>query len=271
MKFVHTNNKIPIKKVHLYKQELRSLITVLNYEGVKVVNDNLQNGIVLSVNGIVLNVHSVSNIFTVYEIYLEKLYNLSTPGGDNVIADIGMNVGYASLFFASSEKVHHVYSYEPFPQTFKEAVDNIELNNGLKNKVTAFNYGVSNTSKSITVPQLETGSAVASTNEFFVDYLKLTSDNNITVQVKSIVEVLNEIKAKHPNQKIFLKIDCEGEEYGIMECLNDNGLVKDVEGFFIEWHIKGPDRIVEVLNDNNFTSLHLPRIGTNSGMIYAFK
>jgi FkbM family methyltransferase len=182
-----------------------------------------------------------------------------------------MNVGYATLFFASSPNTVHVYSYEPFPETFKEATGNLGLNPHIKSKMTPHNYGISDQSKQVEVPMLESGSAVASTSKIFVEHNKVVSDKNIKVEVRSITDVLQEITVKHPQERIFLKVDCEGEEYGIMECLNHSELLKKIDGFFIEWHIKGPAPIIAILNDNNFTALHLPRVGVDSGMIYAFK
>jgi len=269
--FTKTGNKIPVERVHPYKEELRSLIAVLNDKHVQVVASQTSKGLVLKIDDILVNTYSVSNIFTLYEIYLEQLYNFSTPEGDNVILDIGMNVGYASLYFAALTSTSHVYSYEPFPQTFEEATNNIGLNAALHNKITPHNFGISNTSKFVEVPMMESGSAIASTTELFVEHHRVISDKNVRVEVKDIRQVLEEIIAKHPSQNLFLKVDCEGEEYGVMECLNGTNLIKKIGGFFIEWHIKGPDAIVEVLNRNGFVSLHIPRVGIDSGMIYAFK
>lgn len=270
--FTKTGNKIHIDKFYTYGRYLKLLITILSDKQFLVVPDYPTKGIILKINDISILLLSEHNIFIAYEIYLQQLYNLSTPHNNNVVLDIGMNVGYATLFFASLENVSHVYSYEPFEETFKEASDNIDLNPHLKHKIKIFNYGISNISRSIEVPQFESGSPVASTSEFFLDSRKkAVSSRNVKVEVKNIAEVLNTVVSNHPQQTIFLKVDCEGEEYNIMEKLSSDGGIKNIAGFFIEWHIKGPNVIIDILKDNNFTSFHLPNVGHRSGIIYAFK
>jgi FkbM family methyltransferase len=270
--FTGSGNKIPLASSYIYREELRSLITVLNDKNVKVAENTETGGkLMLMVQGIHLQVGSVSNMFTVYEIFLEKLYDLSTPSASNVILDIGMNVGYASLFFASSRQTSHVYSFEPFPGTFKEAVDNISLNQDLKKRITPYNFGISNRNEVVEVPMMESGSAVASTSNLFIENGKLESGQNIRVEVRNITDVLKEIIQRHAQEQIFLKVDCEGEEYAIMREINGKDIMNQIAGFFIEWHIKGPYELVQILNANGFTSLHLPRVGVDSGMIYAFK
>lgn len=271
LEFIQTGNRIPLQNAYVYKQGLKWLIAVLNNQNIKVASEPSAKGVVLKIGAVSVNAFSLSNIFTAYEIYLEKLYDFSTPNSNNVVVDIGMNVGYATLFFASSVKTSHVYSYEPFPETYNEAINNIDLNAHLKSKITPHNYGISDRSEEIEVPMMESGSAIASTSNIFVEHNRVVSDKKIKVKVKNIIEVLNEITNKHPQQKLFIKVDCEGEEYGIMDALNNDIVLKSIAGFFIEWHIKGPEPIINILNSNDFTSLHIPREGVDSGMIYAFK
>jgi len=268
--FVYTGNQIPISQTYKFKQELMTLIKVLNNKHVGVVSVN-ESGFVVQINNILLNIFSLSNIVTINEVFIEKLYGISTPGNNNIMIDVGMNVGYASLFFASSDRVDRVYSFEPFPETFEEANKNINLNTAIKKKIIPFNYGISNYSGTVEVPMLESGSAIAATNTLMIEYTKITPSKTIKVNLKSIEQVLDEVLTSHPDQNIFLKIDCEGEEYGIMESLNKNRHMKGITGFFIEWHVKGPESIITVLNDNHFIVLDLPRTDVDSGMLYAFK
>lgn len=269
--FTRTGNKMLVKDILKYKRHLKSLVAVLNDERFKVVADGSRNEYLLNVDGVTISLHSVTNVFVAYEIFIQKLYDISIPHYDNVIMDIGMNVGYATLFFASMENVAQVYAYEPFLETFKEATNNIELNPHLKSKISMFKYGISSKSKIVEVPAFESGSAVASTSKFFLASRKKSVDKTIKVEVKDIIEALDEVAHLHPEQNIILKIDCEGEEYDIMDKLNNSGLMDKVFGFLIEWHIKGPKPIIEILNNNGFVALHLPRVEGNSGMIYSFR
>ena len=75
------------------------------------------------------------------------------------------------------------------------------------------------------------------------------------------------------DEKIIVKIDCEGSEYEILERLNDTGLLPRYDVIIIEWHYKGDALLRKILNDNNFKVLvrekHVP--DSDSGMLYAFK
>src|SRR5689334_10099343 len=65
--FIETGNKIRLESAYPYKDEMRSLISVLNNKTVKIHSDDPEKGIVLNVNDILLSVHSVFNIYTVFE------------------------------------------------------------------------------------------------------------------------------------------------------------------------------------------------------------
>ena len=99
----------------------------------------------------------------------------------------------------------------------------------------------------------------------------------VQVQIISIKDVLNNIIQENPGKPIYIKLDCEGEEYAIMNSIEDNGLFEKISGFIIEWHLKGPDSLISVLSKSNYTMLHFLRhidIGVKEaekGMIYAFK
>jgi len=73
------------------------------------------------------------------------------------------------------------------------------------------------------------------------------------------------------DEKIILKIDCEGSEYEILERLNDTGLLPRFDVIMIEWHIKGTAPLRKILHDNNFDILSMGEHNMNIGMMYAFK
>jgi FkbM family methyltransferase len=226
-------------------------------------------------NSVDIKVDYFSIFQVLYETYFEKSYNIDVPYQDVVILDIGMNIGIVSLFFASKQYVSKVYSYEPFPGTFQNAINNFNANPILKEKIIPFNYGISNTTTTMEVPLFDDGSIMASTS---VEGIKAgihqaKGDAKINISIKDIKEVIQAIITDHPNQKIYLKIDCEGEEYNIMDRLNQVGYLQNyISGFLIEWHNKGPQQLVKTLYDNGFSTLEMgsPMFPT-IGMIYAFK
>jgi len=122
---------------------------------------------------------------------------------------------------------------------------------------------------------------VGSTNQKFIENnlsnIKGGQFTEVQVQIVDIKDVLNDIIAENLGQPIYIKLDCEGEEYQIMSSIEENGLLASISGFIIEWHLRGPDPLISILSKNNYTMLHFPRhidIGikeAETGMIYAFK
>jgi hypothetical protein len=74
-----------------------------------------------------------------------------------------------------------------------------------------------------------------------------------------------------PENKIILKIDCEGEEYSIFESIKSTTLLKNVTCIMLEWHERGTSDLLTILTKFNFQYFLVPNVNFNSGMIYAFK
>jgi hypothetical protein len=72
------------------------------------------------------NVSSEDQLVMLHEIFCCGVYDLRYPG-PVVVWDIGMNVGLASLYFAS-RGARHVVAYEPFEVTYRQALRNFRLN-----------------------------------------------------------------------------------------------------------------------------------------------
>lgn len=79
---------------------------------------------------------------TVTEVFSENIYNINFLPG-TVVIDMGMNIGAASLYFAGQENVVRVYGFEPFPDTYHRACENIALNPAkIRNKIETYNVAV---------------------------------------------------------------------------------------------------------------------------------
>lgn len=273
-----TGNKVAIASIGRFKVGITILLKLLNAPNIKVTDLQANGFTILANETAVIHIETMDNLFTVFEIYIENFYGLALPGSKNVVIDIGMNVGIASLYLASLDTVQKVYSYEPFTQTYNDALQNFAKNPAQQQKIEAFNYGISSYSGVMKVPMLTGGSAVASTNELFIQHHHKAADGFVEVQLRNINEVIEEIASANPQSDIYLKIDCEGEEYAIIDALHSSGqFSKNIKGFLIEWHIKGATPLCNTLSENGFTSLDLPIVSLSTfqqpeaGMLYAFR
>lgn len=273
-KLIFSNNSqssFPIRLIrHFNFPQLHFLVNLLNNKNVSIAD--IANGtLTIKANGINYPVASQANLSVVNELFFDHYYNISslTPC---VLLDIGMNVGYASLYFSSFPGVKKIYSYEPFEDTFRIALQNFSINEPLSKKIRPNNYGISNYTGTIDVPLLEGGSVIASTEQSFIKDHNIHSNKSISVRVRDILEVLNEIRQENPDQHLALKIDCEGEEYNILEAMNTSNGFDKIIFFCIEWHFKGSQRIKEILMQNKFIVFDTPKSNEGEyGMIYGFR
>jgi FkbM family methyltransferase len=268
--FRKTGNAICISHLPVFEFSINPLIDLLQHP--KVAVDHVKPYSFMAViNGLRFNVASLSNMAVLYEIFIEEIYAVDLMPDNILLLDIGMNVGVASQYFASNAKVKAVYGYEPFLETYQEALTNLRLNESIQQKIFCNQYGVSGVSEKRKIHLFDSGLLSASTiqndgNEYGKDTSK-----TIEVELRSIRSIFDELYPQYPNSPVVLKIDCEGEEYAIFESLRGTNYLNRVACVLVEWHEKGSDAIVEVLKKHGFQMLLLPHATANSGMIYGFK
>ena len=226
------------------------------------------NELFYTLDDLKLNVTTAEELFIIHEVFIEGCYSLSTTFTYHVI-DIGMNVGFASLFFARQPEVRSVYAYEPFAPTFTQAQRNLALNPNIRNKIEAFSFGLGDKNEALLVNyDYDNKSQVGVLGTSLIKgEIKKAESTNISLQKASAV--INEITSRHAKEHFLLKIDCEGAEYGIVRDLNENQLLPLFKAIIIEWHEQGPEVLLEILKQNNFVAFHQQASGKKVGMIYA--
>ena len=215
-----------------------------------------------------INFTSFSNniCFTAKSVLLNKEYDFSIKE-PFIMIDIGFNIGITSLNFAQNENIKKIYGFEPFVPTYKNAVENLDLNPLLSKKIQLYNYGLGKDEKVINVSYEKNKIGSMST---VVDRFKNTSKNIEKVVIKSAAEELTKILEKHP-EKIFLKIDCEGAEHEIIPSLYESEILKKIDVLIMEWHFMSPEKILHILNKNGFFTFCNHEIPNQVGIIRAVK
>ena len=233
------------------------------------VNENQE--LMLEIEGIKSTIQCEQDLDVIKEIFEQGIYNFI----DNqplVVIDIGMNTGWASLYFASQDNVQAVYSYEPFKTTFSEALNNFSFNPHLSQKIHAFDYGLAGKDEKITVEyDYEVKASIGV--QGIPENLKKDSQSlkKEDIFVKSASEVLGDIFAQYQGVDFMAKIDCEGSEYDILASLDQANLLNKFKIIIMEWHEKGPDQLVEYLTKNGFTVFSRRPKSKTIGMIYAVR
>ena len=162
--------------------------------------------------------------FSIFEIFLNKEYENETvkiQKGD-IVFDVGANIGIFSLYSAYN-LAKEIHCFEPGKEQFNAIKNN--LSNKFNN-LYANNLAVTK-NKGIIIFYLSDFSTTNST------FSKL-SDDYIEVETVDLETYVND---NNITKIDYLKIDCEGGEYEIIEFMNENFLRESVDKICLEYHI----------------------------------
>jgi FkbM family methyltransferase len=231
-----------------------------------------QEKITVHVNGLKLQIETNEDFFIINEIFVDNVYNIASSKS-TIVIDVGMNIALTSLFFASKNFVKKVYAFEPVLETFNVGMGNIIRNNHVSDKITTYNYGLA---------------AKTESKEVLFDYSNkgktslFDNSNNYTLAKKKIYlkkasdEINKIIIQNNQSLDMFLKLDCEGSEFEIIDDLNTHSLLQHFKVIVLEWHlIDGNEisisRLMEILNKNEFIIIQIGTLQKDIGLIYSIK
>jgi len=215
-------------------------------------------------------VKTSQDILILHEIFWKGDYNYNCIN-DVIVCDIGMNVAFASIYFAYRDNVKAVYGFEPFLQTYEDALKNIELNPKIKNKIKPYNYGISSESKEVVSDYNYDNKAsvnVCGLPNWLPDGCKTEKVNVYLKSIDSIFEIIDSDLRK--SGKLLLKMDCEGSEYEIIRKLDEKKLLGLISCMIIEWHLLGSEAITDILIKYGYFTISRYSPKAKYGMIYAF-
>jgi len=186
-----------------------------------------------------------NRFYTIKEIYgrdgysVPQLYQFKKF----VVFDIGMNRGYAALKFANHDSCKAVYGFEINQDTYEFALENLELNPELAQKIKAYNFGLSDKDGEIDIYCLPGSDGITTAELEFTniqpDWLKWKEQMKVEKAVikEASTIILDIIKKDNINSNIVLKIDTEGSEHKILDNLIDNNLLDKVDLIMGENHL----------------------------------
>jgi FkbM family methyltransferase len=135
--------------------------------------------------------------------------------------DVGANIGFHSIYFASQPNIEKVYAFEPDPRNFSQLLANIFLNEQCE-KVTPYNLALSskNGEEAIYLSRMkknyETDKLNTGTSSMIFNEERHSMDGAITIQTRRLDGLL-----KLENQSIAIKIDVEGYESVVLDGMNN--------------------------------------------------
>ena len=138
---------------------------------------------------------------------------------DKIVVDVGANIGDSAIYFAL-RGAKKVIAIEPFPENFRLAQKNIELNN-LGGKIELIQAGCASHSGKITLDPSSVGPCSILSN----------TENGIQIPLLSLDEIIE----KYHVDSGILKLDCEGCERDVILNSSSESL-KKFSQLFVEYH-----------------------------------
>jgi len=212
---------------------------------------------------------TASDALVYHETFISELYG-GYYGENITVIDIGMNIGDSALFFAKNDWVRVVYAYEPFP-VYSKAIENIERNAHIKNKIVPFNYGIVGSPIDASVDYSYDPEWSAGSNVF------TQADKGVSIRLMNASDSLSGvvIEAKEKRSPILLKLDVEGCEYAIINDLYRTGLIKEIDVVLFELHFDPKcdkrQELFALLVTSGFKYKYNPNYVHEGGMLYAFR
>jgi FkbM family methyltransferase len=193
-----------------------------------------------------------TDISLVAEIFVRQVYG--SDFHQKVVVDVGAYNGDSAIYFAK-KGARLVIGLEPDPRSLELAKENIKLNN-LQDRVKLLNVALSTRTG-----ESKLGLNAETPNISQIAEATSMPDGGLEVETVTVEEIMRRFNL----QKIdFLKMNCEGCEYGIIRTLPDNAL-DSINEIILEFH-NGPLDIPKILSKHGFT---ITMIGHSFGYITA--
>lgn len=241
------------KKIHIGNQTFDNFII----EGLKGAGFSISENDLVVVSSDNLKLRLDFQPYVMYEAFTLQDYEFFSDNRDAILIDIGMNAGFVTLQFANKQNIKKVYSFEPFMPTYQGALENIELNKHLADKIETFPYGLSNKNEKM---ELLYEKGLAGNMSIVKDLYHDNEDpafiaknaHKESIEIRDASDSLKDILNTNKDKQIILKCDTEGSEFEIIESLNKSGLLKQIDVILMEHHFKSPKSIEKALVQNNF-------------------
>jgi len=252
-------------------------------EGLELVNDlRLRCGgafsvdsdgvVILTIDGVSLRLSCWEELFIAHEVFYRGVYNLKVNEPFSFF-DVGMNTGTTALYYASNPLCIQVNGFELFSPTARLARQNLSLNPRLAGKISIHEYGLGAEDQSLELeyfPNLKGSIGTAGLPTYAHAAGAKPKSYKVKAEVRSAGHAISRILCGIREGFLVCKLDCEGSEYDIVRSLADNGLLRKIRVLMIEWHLRGPEELKDLLIANGFLCLSFDEHGKTHGMLYAF-
>jgi FkbM family methyltransferase len=223
----------------------------------------------VTIDGIKMQLDDHEEFYIVQEVFGRRLYgwNFCRP---TLVIDVGMNVGFSSLYFSNSDNVH-VVGYEPFQQTYNQALRNIEANPTHKTRIEPIHAALGGHARKETwryFPRRK-----GSSGKYTMLGFEHESESELVpITILDADTELTRLLERFQNQDVVLKLDCEGGEHEILARLSETSALQKVTAILMEWHARASSSLQDTLGfleSANFNYILLNGDTLETRIIYA--
>ena len=216
----------------------------------------LKNGYKLKLRTSSTDLQAFTNVWVLQE-YNKKDFEISD---NDVVIDVGAHIGLFTLYASQFCKKGKIFSYEAIKDNYDILIENIQINN-LTNIVT-INKAVSNERNLVKIYLSEDQAAHSSYNQ---------GKNFVEVESISLKEIIDHNAITKCD---FLKLDCEGAEYEILQALPYE-YFKIIMKICMEYHFHDTQpyllqELKEKLKDLHYNIVDIP-LSNGLGLLFATK
>jgi len=179
---------------------------------------------------------------------------------NDIVIDVGAHIGLFALFASQFCKHGKIFCFEPIKENYELLVENINFNK--INNIIPFNFAVSKISDSV---------KIFLNDDYSGHSMFLETNNFVIVKSKSLNDIFTENNIQECN---FLKLDCEGAEYEIINSLSPEFLNK-IKKSAIEYHLADIhpellEQLIKKLRDLSFI-VNTRTLFSDIGFLFAIK
>jgi len=247
--------KILIKSIRVIKNWYLYVALYLNLIKSEHIILESRNGIKIKLRVNSTDIMAFTHVWLLHE-YDRSEFEINDA---DIVIDIGAHIGLFALFASQFCKNGKIYCFEPVKENFKLLEANLILNN-IKN-IIAVNAAISTNNDNVTIYLNEDESGHS---------MYVTGSKKIQVKSVTLQDVFDSNKLEKCN---FIKIDCEGEEYEIINSLSTPYFDK-INKMCIEYHFVDtkPELLQNMINklQTSYT-VHTRKILPSIGFLYAKK
>ena len=193
-----------------------------------------------------------------WELVVEQAYRWADFGRDTLVFDIGTNVGFVSLGFATLHPNARIYGFEAFEKTYRRAKDNLGRNPQFHGRI-QFHCRALSDHNAREEWMLDVNDAACSGQ--FRDFVG--EGRKEQVEVVRASGAMGPILEEHAGWPCVIKMDCEGGEYAILKDWEENGVANRIDLILMEYHEIARHTVAEIedwCRRNGFTAVRRPKL-----------